>query len=112
MVICGKWLKKRDIWGVKALYYLKSSCSLGDGLVLCWDNRSFVDLIGYWLVEWEIHIYVDHDVALPGIGQLTLSRLAPSVELAEGYNRDTTIDNGKDVNESEVVSEGFVEIKV
>ncbi|KAK8610914.1 hypothetical protein V6N13_082070 [Hibiscus sabdariffa] len=93
--------------GVKALYYLKPGSSLGDGLVLCWDNKSFVDLIGYWLVEREIHIYVEHDVVVPKVGKPPLSLPTPSVESDEGCNRDNTIDESKDVGESHVVGEGL-----
>ncbi|KAK8673509.1 hypothetical protein V6N13_111840 [Hibiscus sabdariffa] len=95
---------------VKALYYLKPGCSLSDGLVLCWDNKSFCDLIGYWLVEGEIHVYVEHNVSVPEISEAPLSLPAASIETDEGYNRNNTIDEGKDVNESHVVDEGLSNI--
>ncbi|KAL4388837.1 hypothetical protein GQ457_09G025220 [Hibiscus cannabinus] len=95
---------------VKALYYLKPGCSLSDGLVLCWDNKSFCDLIGYWLVEREIHIYVEHDVSVPEISEAPLSLPAAIIETDEGYNRNNTVDDGKDVSENHVVDEGLSNI--
>ncbi|KAK8565089.1 hypothetical protein V6N13_020211 [Hibiscus sabdariffa] len=100
-----KMVEEAGYRDVKALYYLKPGCSLSDDLVLCWDNKSFGDLIGYWLVEGEIHIYVEHDVGVPEISEVPLSLPAASIETDEGYNRNNTTDEGKDVNESHVVAE-------
>ncbi|KAK8990612.1 hypothetical protein V6N11_009304 [Hibiscus sabdariffa] len=105
-----KMVEEAGYRDVKALYYLKSGCSLSDGLLLCWYNKSFCDLIGYWLVEGEIHIYVEHDVSVPEISEAPLSLPAASIETDEGYNRNNTVDDGKDVSESHVVDEGLSNI--
>ncbi|KAK8598303.1 hypothetical protein V6N13_094276 [Hibiscus sabdariffa] len=80
-----KMVEEAGYRDVKALYYLKS-------------------------VEGEIHIYVEHDVSVPEISEAPLSLPAASIETDEGYNRNNTVDDGKDVSESHVVDEGLSNI--
>ncbi|KAK8609795.1 hypothetical protein V6N13_093209 [Hibiscus sabdariffa] len=67
-------------------------------------------MIGYWLVEGEIHIHVEHDVGVPEISEAPLSLPTRSLKPDGGYNRDNTIDEGKDVSEIHVVAEGLPNI--
>ncbi|KAK8563703.1 hypothetical protein V6N13_006068 [Hibiscus sabdariffa] len=107
-----KMVEEAGYRDVKALYYLKPGCSLSDGLVLCWDKKSFGDLIGYWLVEGEIRIYVAHDVGIINleISEAPLSLPTTTIKTDEGYNRNNTVDEGKDVSESHVVDKGLSNI--
>ncbi|KAK8656530.1 hypothetical protein V6N13_098477 [Hibiscus sabdariffa] len=43
-------------------------------------------------------------------GEVLLSLPAPSIKHDEGYNRNTTVDEGKDVSESHVIAEGLPNI--
>ncbi|KAK8701967.1 hypothetical protein V6N13_020341 [Hibiscus sabdariffa] len=93
--------------GVKSMYYLKPGGSISDGLVLCWDNKSFNDLIGHWLVEGEINVFVEHSVDVLDFVEAPLAIEARVVTHEQGDNRDNTVKEGKTVTESEVIGEGL-----
>ncbi|KAK8990482.1 hypothetical protein V6N11_009181 [Hibiscus sabdariffa] len=96
--------------GVKSIYFLKPGASISDGLILCWDNKSFNDLIGHWLVEGEINVFVEHSVDVPDFLEASLAIKAPVISHEQGDNKDNTVKEGEIVTESEVI-ERSVEVE-
>lgn len=62
----------RDLMGmgymnVRGIYYCIPEKSLKDGLMMLWDNRSFIDFISYLKGTGIVHIYIEHVVDTPDI---------------------------------------------
>ncbi|XVF50742.1 hypothetical protein PTKIN_Ptkin04bG0127600 [Pterospermum kingtungense] len=88
---------------VNRLFYMKPGGTFPDGLLNCYDNYSFIEMINDMNRVGQIHVYVDHAVDIP-IAKPIFPSLTTGVSVNLGaVDHDCEIVNVGDVNSGERV---------